>query len=144
MKLKLYRAWANDNETLGMLSIDNVEECFTLEDQYQDIKVYGETRIPPGTYKVILRKQGRLHIKYSELFPFHKGMLHLIDVPGFSWIYIHKGLTDLDSKGCLLVGRQSKTQNGKITLVSSTDAYTSLYKRVVQSALDDNLYIQII
>lgn len=141
MKLKLYRAWANDNETIGMLSIENIEECWILEDQYQQEKVYGETRIPPNTYKIILRTYGKTHEKYSKLFDFHKGMLELENVPGFTDILIHKGLDDSHTNGCLLTGRDSTVKNGKIKLKQSTDAYTSLYKKVLPYI--DSLYIQI-
>ena len=37
-------------------------------------KVYGETRIPAGTYKLKLRTEGGYHQKYSKRFPdIHRG-----------------------------------------------------------------------
>ena len=141
MKLKLSRIWANKEETLGMLSINEKEECFILEDQHQDVKVYGETRIPQGTYKIILRTVGGKHEDYSKRFDFHKGMLWLQDVPGFTFVYIHIGNSDLDSLGCLLTGRKSKVKDGKIKVEQSTAAYESLYKKVLPHI--DNLYIEI-
>ena len=141
MKLKLYRMWANDEETLGMMSIENIEECFILEDQYQEKKVKGETRISQGTYKIILRTYGKTHEKYKKLFPFHKGVLELENVPNFTDILIHKGLDDSHTKGCLLTGRKAKVKDGEIVLESSTDAYISFYKKVMPYI--DNLYIQI-
>jgi hypothetical protein len=145
MKLILYRAWNNDNETLGILSLNNTEECFILEDQYQDEKVSGETRIPSGTYKISLRKEGRLNAKYAEKFPsFHQGMLHLENIPDFKYVYIHIGNDDDDTLGCLLTGRLAEIKGGKVTLVNSTDAYKELYNKVVNYAKDNSLFIQII
>ena len=37
--------------TNGMLFIDGMFECYTLEDQYQAVKVMHETCIPEGTYE---------------------------------------------------------------------------------------------
>ena len=141
MKLKLYRMWANDSETLGVMSIEDIEECFILEDQYQEIKVDGETRIPQGTYKIELRTSGTMNEKYLERFDFHKGMLWLQGVPGFTFVYIHIGNSDDDTLGCLLTGRKAKVKDGKVTLEQSTEAYTSFYKKVIPHI--DNLYIQI-
>lgn len=145
MKLQLYRMWANDNETLGMMSIENIEECFILEDQYQLKKVRGKTRIPAGTYKISLRTEGRLHEKYKKLFPsFHIGMLELQNVKNFKYILIHIGLDDEDTEGCLLTASGSQVNTGKIKLTrgTSTRAYKKLYKKVIPYI--DNLYIQII
>ena len=46
MKLKVYRYSSQSQTTLGALQIDGKFECYTLEDQHQDVKVKGETRIP--------------------------------------------------------------------------------------------------
>jgi len=143
MKLRLVRIYANDDETLGILSINNKEECFVLEDQYQLDKIYGETRIPTGTYKIKLRTTGRMHSKYSIRFPsFHKGMLEIQDVPNFKYIYIHIGNDDNDTLGCLLLGVKSVINNGKIKIENSTDAYVRFYQKVIKHI--DNLTIQIV
>ena len=140
MNLLVKRETESSEWTQGKLYVDNVYECFTLEDQKQVVKVMHETRIPGGTYKVKLREFGGHHEKYKVKFPdFHKGMLWLQDVPGFHDILIHIGNTDDDSSGCLLVGMTFT--NGKVT--SSTIAYTNLYKKVVKAALEGNLTITI-
>lgn len=124
--------------TQGKLYIDDVYECYTLEDQAQAKKIMHETRIPAGAYKVKLREFGGHHDKYKVKFPdFHKGMLWLQDVPGFHDILIHIGNTDDDSSGCILVGKGYL--NGKIT--ESTKAYISLYKKVVKAASEGNLTV---
>ena len=142
MKLTLTRMWDNVNETLGILSIDDVEQCLILEDQYQKEKVYGETRIPEGTYKIKLRTNGRMHEDYSKKYDFHRGMLELQNVPNFKYVYIHVGNDDDDTLGCLITGRKVVVKSGKIKLESSTEAYKELYKKVIPFI--DNLYIQII
>ena len=68
----------------GMLFIDGKFECYTLEDQYQAVKVMHETCIPEGTYKLKLRTVGGFNSRYTKKYPtFHRGMLWLEDVPGF-------------------------------------------------------------
>ena len=57
-------------------------------------KVYGETAIPYGTYKVILSYSP----KFKRILP------ELLDVPCFTGIRIHRGNTEKDTAGCLLVG----------------------------------------
>src|SRR3989304_4581521 len=105
MKLSLHRFSSGNESTLGLLHIDGKFECFIIEDEYREVKVKGETRIPSGTYKILLRKEGGFHEKYLTKYPAsHKGMLWLQEVPGFQYILIHVGNTDLDSAGCLLVG----------------------------------------
>jgi hypothetical protein len=102
---------------------------FTLEDQYRNIKVADETRIPAGTFRVKLRNDGAMTKTYAEKYTFHKGMLHLQDVPNFSWVYLHVGNTDKHTSGCILVGDgavQNITQPGKVT--ESVAAYTRIYQ----------------
>lgn len=79
--------------------------CYTLEDEYQALKVKGETRIPAGVYEIKFRKKGGLHAKYNKKYPdIHRGMLHITDVPNFEHILIHTGNTDEHTAGCLIVG----------------------------------------
>lgn len=146
MKLTVIRYSDNDNSTLGLLFLDNKFECYTLEDQYQTKKVYKETRIPAGTYKIKLRKEGSHHLRYNIKFPeFHNGMLELQDVKDFQYILIHIGNTDDDTAGCLIVG--NSINNNQITkgfISNSTGAYVNLYKKVVTEAENDNLEIEIV
>jgi hypothetical protein len=124
--------------TNGLLFIDGVFECYTLEDEYRDVKVMHETCIPEGEYDIIYRKVGGFHTKYTARYgAFHKGMLWLQDVPGFTYILIHSGNTDEHTSGCLIVGEtQQDLDKGKNGFVgNSGDAYKKLYKKV-SSALD--------
>ena len=65
-------------------------------------------------------------------YPFHRGMLHLQDVPGFEWIYIHPGNNDDHTSGCILVGYNAARTKGNENAISrSIDAYSDLYKMIV-------------
>ena len=112
--------------------------AYTLEDEQRDEKVFGETRIPEGTYKLGLRKVGGYHARYSKKFDdFHIGMLHVLDVPGFEYILIHCGNTDEHTAGCLLVGdSQENKQIKKDGFIGrSVQAYKRIYPRIA-SALE--------
>ena len=153
MRLELYRFSSQNESTLGILYIVNDETnqkdflCFTLEDQKREVKVYGETRIPKGTYQIEYRKEGGYHNKYSKRFPsIHRGMLEIRDVPNFTHILLHCGNTDDDTDGCLLVGNvvsQNITKDG--FLGQSTDCYKRIYP-ILADILDTqkHLWIKII
>jgi hypothetical protein len=136
MKLEVQRFSSQSNSTLGMLfDVTGTPKflCYTLEDEFREVKVSGETRIPSGTYNITLRTEGGFNTRYTEKFgaDFNKGMLWVRDVPNFEYILIHIGNTDLDSSGCLLVGdsqTQNITKNGFIG--SSTDAYKRVYPQI--------------
>lgn len=144
MELRVNRLHANDESTIGVLSDDMGFLCFTLEDQPQTVKVYGETRIPAGRYRVTLRNEGGFHKRYARKFPsFHNGMLWVRDVPGFEYILIHIGNDDDDTAGCLLVGdtvQQNVTKPGFIG--ASTEAYERVYRSVAEAlARDEEVWI---
>lgn len=110
--------------------------CYTLEDEGRQKKVYGETRIPDGTYKIKLRKVGGFHKRYSEIFSdIHIGMLELVDVPGFKHILIHCGNDDEDTSGCLLVGdtQENNDQKKDGFIGKSRQAYKRIYKHIVEA-----------
>jgi hypothetical protein len=137
MQIKVQRILSNKEETLGMLFLNGVPFCWTLEDQKQEKKVMAETRIPEGEYVVKLRTEGSHHDAYTKKFPtYHKGMLELQNVPGFQFILIHIGNTDKDTAGCLLLG-DLPILGEKLTIGQSTVAYEKFYKRVI-SCLDVN------
>ncbi len=134
-ELILYRKASNAHETWGELHLDGKRICFTLEDEKRAVKVWGETRIPAGRYEINLRREGGHHARYGKKYAFHKGMLHLQNVPNFQYILIHIGNTDKDTAGCLLVGSKVVTNSGRFTLSRSTDAYTTIYPGIA-NALD--------
>lgn len=101
MQLKLIRKWFTQHSTIGELYAGDVFLCYTLEDTVrpEGVKVYGQTAIPAGTYKLIIDLSTR----------FKRFMPHILNVPGFSGIRMHKGNTDVDTLGCVLVGVHKET-----------------------------------
>ena len=149
MKLEVIRFSSGTDSTNGMLlevieqgnDIDGLWQqkkflAYTLEDEQRDKKVFGETRIPDGDYKLGLRKVGGYHARYTKRFPhIHIGMLHVLNVPGFEYILIHCGNTDEHTAGCLLVG-DSQENNQIITngfIGKSTQAYKRIYPRIAEA-----------
>lgn len=143
MELLLERITSDRESTIGTLYAEGRFQCFTLEDEYRLDKVPEETRIPHGTYDIRLRPEGGMHPRYAAKFPFHRGMLCLQDVPGFEWIYIHIGNAEKHTAGCILVGDGALARSDNMSLQASTDAYTRLYRQVVDHAAAGDLRITI-
>ena len=138
MKLTVVRTQFGTDATNGLLFIDGIFECYTLEDQYQAVKVMHETCIPEGTYDIEFRKTGGFHAKYSERYKnAHYGMLHIQDVPNFTYILIHTGNTDEHTSGCLIVGEtQQDLEVSKDGFIgSSAVAYKKMYAKVAGQLL---------
>ena len=141
MKLDVIRLQFGSDATNGILLIDGVFECFTLEDQVRDgEKVMSETAIPLGEYEVKFRTVGGYDARYQKKYgtTWHKGMLELQDVPNFKYILIHTGNTDENTAGCLLVGEtQQDLDRGKDGFVGgSGDAYKKMYPKVRDALLN--------
>jgi hypothetical protein len=142
MQINVDRFVSDADTTISRITVDGSFMCFGLEDEYREEKLVGETRIPAGVYKVRLRTEGGFHSRYQQRFPeFHRGMLHIQDVPGFEWILIHCGNTDEDTMGCLLVGSQAITTPGDMSITASTDAYRRFYPMVAPAAENGDLTI---
>lgn len=89
---------------------------FILEDGHRDVKEYGKTRIPAGTYRLIQRRQGGFYTRYKQRYG-HHFVVELDNVPGFSDILIHIGNNPNDTKGCLCI-------NSKVTFDKHNRIYT--------------------
>lgn len=127
MKITVQRDIFTEKSTTSKVYVDDQFFCYGLEDVDRKLecnpecKVYGETAIPRGTYKVTVDFSNR----FQCLMP------HVVDVSGFSGIRIHPGNTDKDTHGCLLVGTVRKDNfvgNSKI-------AYAKLLD-LIEEALD--------
>ena len=100
MEIKLIRESFGDTFTEGKLLIDNVFECYTVEDtdrkMEEDLtrKVNGKTAIPKGEYEVVLSMSNR----------FQKVLPEILNVPGFTGIRIHSGNSSIDTEGCIILG----------------------------------------
>jgi hypothetical protein len=120
--LRLVRQPSGPTFTEGELFVNGSLWCLTLEDVVRKgPKVYGETAIPAGKYKVAATFSNR----------FKKVMTQILDVPGFSGIRIHQGVHPRDSLGCVLVGKRRGGTPGTLTAMKPavlTDELTRLVK----------------
>ena len=142
MILKVLRYNSEKDYTDGLFFIGEKFKCYTLEDEKRTVKVWGETCIPDGKYKVELRTEGGFHSRYLKKFgsDFHKGMLHVTNVPNFEYILIHVGNDDDDTAGCLLVGSTADKDKGFIG--GSVKAYKEIYKEISEALLNgEEVYI---
>lgn len=128
MKLELKRIYLGDTYTIGKLYIDDKYFCDTLEDKNRDInkngkfdngetKVYAETAIPYGTYKI--------QVTYSPKFK--RDLPLLLNVPHFEGIRIHRGNTKEDTAGCILLG-ENKVKGKVINSTPYEEKLTKLMK----------------
>ena len=107
--IDLNRIYKTDKFTIGKLYINNKYFCDTIEDKvrllnsYED-KVYGETAIPIGRYKVILSYSNHFKRKLPEI----------LNVDFFKGIRIHEGNTEKDSSGCIIVGECKNKEEGYV------------------------------
>ncbi len=146
MEIEVKRSRQGKNSTLSALYIDGEQVCYVLEDSVRDEKIKGSTAIPAGRYKLAFRRYGGMHGRYHRLFPdFHKGMIQLMDVPNFSYIYIHMGNNFSDTAGCLLVGQKVKyfKKQKEYEIRQSRKAYVALYKRLAAAMEKGEVFIKI-
>lgn len=142
MQITVDRYLSTNEATLSRVLVDGAFQCFGLEDEFRAVKIPGETRVPAGSYKITLRTWGGFHDRYQKdrrFRDFHQGMLWVRDVAGFEDILIHVGNSERDTAGCLLVAKERDEL--RMTLLNSTQAYCDLYKKVVEAAHANRLYI---
>ena len=143
MKLKVERRWPKATYTIGRLYIDGIYYCNTLEDRDRGLKqtdpptyissrkVAGETAIPKGTYGVAMNVTSPKYAGVAWYYNFCRGkMPRLLAVPGFDGILIHPGTSALDTRGCILVGKNTKV--GKLT--ESKACFQEVYKLMKAAA----------
>ncbi len=141
MNIILNRIAKKPKYTIGKLYINGEYFCDTIEDtdrgltqtmtdaQIKSKKVYGQTAIPTGTYRVI--------ISYSNKFK--RQMPLLLNVPGFLGIRIHSGNTEKDTEGCLIVGKNKVV--GKV--IESKDTYNKLFSILCEANKKEAIKITI-
>ena len=124
LDMKLVRTQFKDTQTVGKLYLNGVYFCDTLEDKNRDLnkngifdegekKVYAQTCIPFGQYKVIINQSPR----FKRLMP------RLLNVSHFDGILIHNGVTEKNSAGCILVGSYDGQK-----LVRSKEIFNKLFE----------------
>lgn len=138
MKLEVLRFSSQNDSTLGLLfDVTNGRKflCYTLEDEDRETKVMSETRIPEGIYELKLRTVGGFHGRYTKKYgDWHKGMIHVQNVPNFRYILWHTGNTDEHTAGCLLLGDTSQQNISKEGFIGgSTSAYKRVYPKIAKA-----------
>ena len=134
MELVLKRIALRETYTIGHLYVNGKYFCDTCEDKVRDLtkesKVYAETAIPYGRYKICLC----ISPKFKRLLP------KLLNVPHFEGVLIHRGNTAADSAGCILVGENKEV--GKV--LNSTKMEQNLVS-MLKKAFDnqEDIYIDI-
>ena len=139
MKLAVNRFQFTDLSTIGRFYVDGKANCYTLEpkDRHleslanpEDFKIPDKTAIPRGIYKVDRRMSPHL----GKVVPW------LLDVPNFTYVYIHWGNKPADTDACILVG-DSYTDNW----VSDSRATWEKLDMQIEAALDagDDVTIEV-
>ena len=148
MKLLLTRTEKNKHNTIGILSIDGIFFCNTLEDtdrelkqtdsieHIEDVKVFGETAIPTGTYKVDMNTVSPKFKDKEWAKPYEGKLPRLVDVPGFEGVLLHVGNSEQDSLGCIIVGEKSDN-----TLINSTKTFKQLMNVLTKTKEDITITI---
>lgn len=109
MKLcRIIRLEKSKQGVLGVLVIDGVIFCFTLE---PDINDKGKPYIPQGVYHCD-RHNGT---KWKNTFS--------IKVPGRTDILFHAGNIEADSQGCVLLGATTGKLKGERAVLNSGDTF---------------------
>ena len=128
--------------TIGQLFIDGQPAAVTLEDVVRPAnapKVYGQTAIPAGSYRVIVNRSTR----FSAAAGHDVFLPLLLNLPGANIFFggqriddcgvrIHVGNAPSETLGCLLVGTQA-APDGK-SIQNSRVAFAAVFARI-QAAL---------
>lgn len=147
MELKIDRIFRTNTCTIGELYVDGKHITDTLEDPVRPLpkkcdntptgktcnckeKLYGNTAVPDGTYKVKLSYSNR----------FKRVMPEICDVPHFLGVRIHTGNSSADSEGCILVGTWDGVKENWIS--NSRTAYNKLLT-LLQKAVQNKEQITI-
>lgn len=93
MNLTLKRERFSDHSTRGVLFLDDVFYCYTLEPR-KDQSLGKPYCIPAGKYEVVLQYSPR----FDMVTP------HILGVPRFEGIEIHPGNYPSNTEGCILLG----------------------------------------
>ena len=116
MEILLKRIAKKSKYTIGKMYIDGQYICDTLEDadrglnqnmsleEIKNKKVYGETAVPTGTYKVDMNTVSPKFKSRTWAKPYGGKLPRLVLVPGYDGVLIHPGNKAEDTLGCILVG----------------------------------------
>ncbi len=141
MELLLTRKDFTNESTIGELFIDEVHECFVIEDKdrgltqkdsletIKKVKVFAETCIPYGKYEI--------GISFSNRF--QQPMPILLGVPGWEGVRIHWGNKAKDTEGCLIVG----TTKGTDFVGNSKYEYSFLLDKLKKALEKEKVFLTI-
>lgn len=122
----------NQDATLGLMFVEEKFQCYTLEDQPQEFKVAGETRIPAGTYEIKQCYNSGILQSMKRWFPEGDWIPSIEEVPDFEYIRIHTGNKHTHTNGCPIVGAQAVSGDEFMVLHSRT-AYKALWRRLKEA-----------
>lgn len=130
-RFTLDRLIFTDKSTIGELKIDGDLFCYTLEDtcRANGVKIAGKTAIPSGTYQIIINDSER----------FKRPMPLLLKVPNFEGVRIHKGNTDENTDGCILLGMRKDVD----ILYDSKGAFDKFFPELEKRLADGPVYLSI-
>lgn len=118
MKIELKRVAYSLRGTFGVMLVDGLPFCVTLEDPDNN-NAMGISCIPKGIYEV--------EPWNSDKYP---NTYHVKDVPGRTAILMHSGNTVNDTMGCILLGTFYSTFNGLPSIAGSKDALNTFRSKM--------------
>ena len=145
MNILVYRKYKKDTYTIGEIYLDGALFCSSLEDKdralvqgmdlktIKNIKVYGQTAIPTGSYEVTI---DIISPRFSKM-PFYQEVCNgkvprLLNVPGFDGILFHVADGSRGAEllhGCIGVGK-NKIKGG---LLEGKETFKELYKKMEEA-----------
>lgn len=139
MELGLTTTLMDAIATQGMLDIEGVFECYTLELPYSDGSVGGA--IPAGRFPVIPQPSPHfLEVgRTDDWVAQYAGKMPHIIIPDRSLIMFHPGNFVSNTKGCVLVG-ESK---GMDVIGSSRPAFAALFRKIYSPMLAGNCFVTV-
>ena len=138
MTIYVTRDDCTPDRTLGTMRFEDGFVCQTLEDPMREgEKVYGDTAIPLGTYRVTITRSKR----FNKMMP----LLH--NVPNFGGVRLHCGNNTDDTSGCILVGmgRNADADSDGLQLLDSRDAMDEVQPRIASAlARGEEVWLDIV
>ena len=117
MNILIKRIAKKPSYTIGKMYIDGKYFADTLEDTDRGLdqkmplseitakKVYAETAIPTGTYKITMNVISNKFNNRVWAKPYGGKVPRILDVPAFEGVLLHPGTTAQDTYGCIILGK---------------------------------------
>lgn len=112
--IQITRGLSSRDGTPGILYIEDIPQCLTLEPE--------NPIIPDGTYDCI-----------PHSGPLQKNVWEITNVPGHTAVLIHVGNTVKDSRGCILVGQNFANIDGRRGVANSSITLNNLRQILPQT-----------